>query len=57
VSTEQLERLIEGGEPPLLERPRAHLRLFSDFVTHHLGLGRPMPSVQVLIDLLGAEHA
>lgn len=49
----QLEALLGPGPAPRLDRPRAHLRLLSDFVTYHLGGGRPLPSVQVLVDLLG----
>ena len=53
----QLSALLEGGAVPELERPRAHLRLLSDFVTWHLGAGRPLPSLQVLVDLLGDAAA
>jgi hypothetical protein len=49
----QLAALLREGPPPRLDRPRAHLRLLSDFVTYHLGSGRPLPSVQVLVDLIG----
>jgi recombinational DNA repair protein (RecF pathway) len=49
----QLEGLLEGELPPRLDRPRAHLRLLSDFVTYHIGAGRPLPSLQVLVELLG----
>ena len=49
----QLEALLEGDQVPRLDRPRGHLRLLSDFVTWHLGAGRPLPSLQVLVDLLG----
>ncbi|MSR36667.1 MAG: DNA repair protein RecO [Gemmatimonadetes bacterium] len=49
----QLEALLEHDEPPPLDRARSHLRLFSDFITHHLGLGRPLPSLQVLVDMVG----
>jgi DNA repair protein RecO (recombination protein O) len=49
----QLESLLDGEPPPRLDRPRAHLRLLSDFVTYHLGAGRPLPSLQVLVELLG----
>jgi DNA repair protein RecO (recombination protein O) len=49
----QLEALLEREPLPHLDRPRAHLRLLSDFVTYHVGVGRPLPSLQVLVDLLG----
>ncbi len=49
----QLAALLEeGAEPPPLDRPRAHLRLLSDFVTHHISAGRPLPSFAVLAELL-----
>lgn len=48
----QLRALLVGGEVPALTRPRAHLRLLSDFVTYHVASGRPLPSLQVLDGLL-----
>ncbi len=52
----QLKALLEeDGELPVLDRPRAHLRLLSDFVTYHLAGGRPLSSFEVLGDLLGLK--
>jgi DNA repair protein RecO (recombination protein O) len=49
----QLSALLDGyAELPTLERPRAHLRLLSDFVTWHLSGGRPLASFEVLAGLL-----
>jgi hypothetical protein len=49
----QLAALLREGPPPKIDRARAHLRLLSDFVSFHLGSGRTLPSVQVLVDLIG----
>ena len=52
----QLLALLGTGDPlPSLDRPRAHLRLLSDFVTWHLSAGRPLSSFEVLAGLLDAE--
>ncbi len=48
----QLAALLDGEAPAVLERPRAHLRLLSDFVTWHVAGGRPLPSLQFLVDLM-----
>lgn len=52
----QLAELLDADGPPALDRPRAHLRLLSDFVTHHVGAGRALPSLLVLADLIGEER-
>jgi len=52
----QLAALLGTGDAiPSLDRPRAHLRLLSDFVTWHLSAGRPLSSFEVLAGLLDAE--
>jgi len=44
--------LSDEGELPALDRPRAHLRLLSDFVTWHVSGGRPLATFEVLAGLL-----
>lgn len=44
----QLRSLLDGGIPEVLERPRAHLQLLSDFVTHHVSGVRPLEAFRVL---------
>jgi DNA repair protein RecO (recombination protein O) len=46
------ELLGDGAALPDLERPRAHLRLLSDFVTWHISAGRPLASFEVLAGLI-----
>lgn len=53
----QLERLAAGEVPADLVRPRAHLQLLSDFITHHVSLSRPLDSFRVLSALLGPDEA
>jgi len=48
----QLTHLLAGQLPPELNRPRSHLRLLSDFITHHLSGGRPLDAFSVLAELL-----
>ena len=48
----QLAALLEDGDLPEVDRPRAHLRLLGDFVTYHLSGGRPLASLAVLGALL-----
>ena len=51
----QLAALLEEDAAlPELDRPSAHLRLLSDFVTWHLSGGRPLASFEVLAGLLQA---
>lgn len=52
----QLRALIAGEVPlsPLL-RPRAHLRLLSDFVTHHVSGARPLDSFAFLTRLVSED--
>ncbi len=54
---EQLATLLDGQVPTALTRPRAHVKLFSDFVTYHVSDGRPLPSLGFLADLLPVNHA
>lgn len=49
----QLSALLDSELVVALDRPRAHLRLLSDFVTWHLCAGKPLASFQVLADLIG----
>lgn len=49
----QLLALLDDDVLPAVERPGAHLRLLSDFVTWHVANGRPLPSFAVLAGLLG----
>lgn len=48
----QLHTLLEGRVPRELERPRAHLQLLSDFVTHHVSGVRPLESFRILASFL-----
>jgi len=48
----QLMDLLEGEIPGALERPRAHLQLLSDFVTHHVSGVRPLEAFRVLAAFL-----
>lgn len=54
---EQLSALVHGQTPDELRRPRAHLRLASDFVTYHLSGGTPLRSMAVLASLSSASDA
>ena len=47
----QLLGLLGGREDPV-RRPRAHLRLLSDFVTYHLSGARPLESFRFLAGVL-----
>lgn len=47
----QIAGALAGREDPLT-RPRAHLRLLSDFVTYHLAGGRPLDSFRFLAGIL-----
>lgn len=49
---EQLAILLSGEVPESLERPRAHLQLLSDFVTHHVSGVRPLEAFRVLASFL-----
>jgi DNA repair protein RecO (recombination protein O) len=55
---EQLRTLVAGEAPASpLQRPRAHLQLLSDFVTHHVSGTRPLGSFSFLARLLPDDHA
>ena len=54
---EQLSTLLHRELPQELIRPRAHLRLASDFITYHISGGTPLRSVEVLASLLAGTHA
>jgi DNA repair protein RecO len=53
----QLAELLDGDVPENLRRPRAHLRLVSDFVTYHISGGTPLRSMEVLYTLIPTTHA
>jgi recombinational DNA repair protein (RecF pathway) len=54
---EQLARMVERSLEEELIRPRAHLRLASDFITYHISGGTPLRSMGVLEKLIPKEHA
>ncbi len=53
----QLMALQSGSLKGGLLRPRAHLRLASDFITYHISGGVPLRSMEVLAKLLPRNHA
>ncbi|MDT8369326.1 MAG: DNA repair protein RecO [Longimicrobiales bacterium] len=53
----QVEAFVEGVVPDPLEHARAHLRLFSEFVTIHVVPGRPLEAFKVLAALLPPDEA
>ncbi|MFC1575495.1 DNA repair protein RecO [Gemmatimonadota bacterium] len=53
----QLRALLKGGLGEALIRPRAHLRLASDFITYHISGGTPLRSMAVLVTLIPKSHA
>lgn len=55
VARAQLAALLSGTVPPELRKPRAHLRLLSDFVTYHLAGSRELASFRVLAALLPTD--
>ena len=54
---DQLRALISGQPPSDLKKPKAHLRLASDFVTYHVSGGTPLRSMGVLASLVGSRDA
>lgn len=56
VARAQLLGLVKGSPEGELLRPRAHLRLASDFVTYHISGGMPLRSMDVFSALLGPRH-
>lgn len=53
---EQLASLLERSLEGELIRPRAHLRLASDFITYHVSGGIPLRSMGVLEKLIPKDH-
>ena len=54
----QLRTLVMGeATPSPLLRPRAHLQLLSDFVTHHVSGATPLESFAFLARLVPDDHA
>lgn len=54
---EQLRGFLNGDVPEELSRPRAHLRLASDFITYHISGGTPLRSMEVLATLVPKDDA
>jgi len=54
---EQLIGLMERSLLEELIRPKAHLRLASDFITYHISGGTPLRSMKVLESLIPKDHA
>ena len=54
---EQLAKMVERSLEEDLIRPRAHLRLASDFITYHISGGTPLRSMGVLEKLIPKDHA
>lgn len=52
---DQLRGLLDGRIVADLRRPRAHVRLLSDFVTYHVSGARPLDSFRVLLDLVDSR--
>lgn len=57
VARAQLRGLVTGSLEGELLRPRAHLRLASDFVTYHISGGTPLRSMEVLATLVPRDNA
>jgi DNA repair protein RecO (recombination protein O) len=57
VARSQLRGLLDGVAPEELIRPRAHLRLASDFITYHISGGTPLRSIAVLAALTSETDA
>lgn len=53
----QLQGLLHGSLEEEIIRPRAHLRLASDFITYHISGGTPLRSMGVLATLVPKDHA
>ena len=53
----QLLGLLQGSLSEAIIRPRAHLRLVSDFITYHISGGTPLRSMDVLATLIPTDHA
>lgn len=53
----QLRALLAGEVPDRLRRPRAHLQLLSDFITHHVSGTRPLEAFRVLAAFLPPPDA
>lgn len=54
---EQLLALLDRNLREELLRPRAHLRLASDFIIYHISGGSPLRSMAVLEKLIPKDHA
>lgn len=49
---EQLSAFLRGDVPSDLIRPRAHLQLLSDFITHHVSGTRPLEAFRLVASFL-----
>jgi DNA repair protein RecO (recombination protein O) len=54
---EQLRGFLKGDPPEEILRPRANLRLTSDFITYHISGGTPLRSLEVLATLMPKDDA
>ena len=57
VARKQLAGFLQGEVPPELGRPRAHLQLLSDFITHHVSGTRPLEAFRLLASFLPSTVA
>ena len=57
VARAQLAGLVNGSLQGALVRPKAHLRLASDFITYHISGGFPLRSIEVLVKLIPEDDA
>ena len=57
LARKQLRGLLLGALEEEIIRPRAHLRLVSDFITYHISGGTPLRSMKVLASLVPKDHA
>lgn len=57
LARDQLRAILMGEIPSELIRPRAHLRLVSDFITYHISGGTPLRSMAVLVSLTPESDA
>lgn len=53
----QLRGLVSGVLEEDVIRPRAHLRLASDFITYHISGGTPLRSIAVMATLIPKDNA
>jgi hypothetical protein len=49
---EQLRTFLRGDVPADFSRPRPHLQLLSDFITHHVSGTRPLEAFRLVASFL-----